>query len=144
MESYTKEKVVFRAGPEFGDLEGHLMVIIKALYGLRSSGARWHDRLFDALSEMGFKPSRANSDIWMQEKDGHYEYVAVYVDDLLIASQDPQVIIDWLEKKNLFKLKGTGPVSFHLGCDFFRDDDNTLCLGPTSKKCIFPKVKMSR
>ena len=49
-----------------------------------------------------------------------------------ITSQNPQVIVDWLEKKNLFKLKGTGPVSFHLGCDFFRDDDNTLCLGPKS------------
>ena len=49
---------------------------------------------FNALSEMGFKPSKADSDIWMRERDGHYEYVAVYVDDLLIASRDPQVIID--------------------------------------------------
>ena len=86
LESYTKEKVVFRAGPEFGKLEGYLMVIVKALYGLRSSGAHWHDCLFDTLSEMGFKLLKADSDIWMQERDGRYKYMAVYVDDLLITS----------------------------------------------------------
>ena len=61
----------------------------------------------------------------------HYEYIAVYVDDLAIASRNPQAIIDALEgKPHNFKLKGTGPMSFHLGCDFFRDEDGTLCVGP--------------
>ena len=27
-------------------------------------------------------------------------------------------------------MKGTGPVEFHLGCDFFRDETGTLCFGP--------------
>ena len=40
LESYTKEKVAFIAGSEFGELQGHLFIIIKVLYGLRSSGAR--------------------------------------------------------------------------------------------------------
>ena len=56
LESYTKEKVAFIVGPEVGEFEGHLLVIAMALYGLRSSGAWWHDRLFDTLSEMGFTP----------------------------------------------------------------------------------------
>jgi hypothetical protein len=29
----------------------------------------------------------------MRDKGDHYEYVAVYVDDLLIASREPQSII---------------------------------------------------
>ena len=29
-----------------------------------------------------------------------------------------------------YKLKGVGPISFHLGCDFFRDADGTLCQAP--------------
>ena len=131
LESYTKEKVYFVAGPEFGELQGHIFIIIKALYGLRSSGARWHDRLFDALTAMGFTPSRADPDIWIRKRGDHYEYVAVYVDDLLIASKTPQEITNALEAHpNLFKLKGTGPIKFHLGCDFFRDDSGTLCMGP--------------
>jgi hypothetical protein len=33
-------------------------------------------------------------------------------------------------EQHKFKLKGTGPISFHLGCDFFREEDNTLCMAP--------------
>ncbi len=59
-----------------------------------------------------------------------YEYVAVYVDDLAMAMKDPQQFVDVLTDKHKFKLKGTGSISFHLGCDFFRDDDGTLCMAP--------------
>ncbi len=43
LEAYTKEKVYIVAGPEFGDRQGHVLIIIKALYGLRTSGARFHE-----------------------------------------------------------------------------------------------------
>jgi hypothetical protein len=42
--------------------------------------------------------------------------------------KDPKELIDILEKHHKFKLKGTGPISFHLGMDFTRDKDNTLCI----------------
>ena len=131
LESYTTEKVAVIAGPEFGKYAGHTLIIRKALYGLKSSGKCWHDRLHDVLIAMGFTPSKAESDIWMRDAGDHYEYIAVYVDDLMIASKDPNAIInDLMAKPHSFKLKGTGPVTFHLGCDYFRDEDGTLCVGP--------------
>ena len=54
LEAYTSEKVYIIAGKEFGEREGHILLIKKALYGLRSSGARWHDRLAEVLREMSF------------------------------------------------------------------------------------------
>ena len=48
----------------------------------------------------------------------HYEYISVYVDDLLIASKTPQAIVDLMTNNYKFKLKGTGPIKYHLGCDF--------------------------
>ena len=50
--------------------------MIKALYGTRSGGARWHDRLFDILQELNFKPSKADPDVWMRPEPGGtcYEY----------------------------------------------------------------------
>ena len=48
-EAYTDDKLCIIAGPEFKELQGHLLIMIKALYGTRSGGARWHDRLFDIL-----------------------------------------------------------------------------------------------
>ena len=60
----------------------------------------------------------------------HYEYIAVYVDDLLIVSNNPQELTDTFMKEHHFKLKGTGPISFHLGCNFYREADCTLCFAP--------------
>jgi hypothetical protein len=37
----TKEKIWFRGGDEMGSDKGKVIVIIRALYGLKSSGARW-------------------------------------------------------------------------------------------------------
>ena len=54
LEAYTNEKVYIVAGPEFGELEGHTLVIEKALYGLCTSGARFHEKLADTLRNMGF------------------------------------------------------------------------------------------
>jgi hypothetical protein len=41
---------------------------------------------------MGFFLSKAEKG-HLDERHDHYEYVAVYVDDLLIASREPQSII---------------------------------------------------
>ena len=130
LEATTKEKIYIVAGPELGDLEGHTLIINKALYGLKSSGLRWHEKLADTLRDMGFKPSKAESDIWMRENVGIYEYIAPYVDDLCIAAKNPEEIIKILEKQHGYKLKGTGPIHYHLGCDYFRDKDGNLCYAP--------------
>jgi hypothetical protein len=49
LEARTSELLFIVAGPEFGDLEGHMLVIYKALYGLHSSGIRWHERFSACL-----------------------------------------------------------------------------------------------
>jgi hypothetical protein len=41
----TSEKVYFIAGPEFGSSQGRPCIIVRALYGLKSSGARWRDHM---------------------------------------------------------------------------------------------------
>jgi hypothetical protein len=130
LEAYTQEKVCISAGPEFKELAGHTLVIVKALYGLRSSGLRWHERFADCLRDEGFFPCKAEPDIWMRDKGDHYEYVGVYVDDLAFAMKKPSEFAHTLTTKYKFKLKGTGELSFHLGCDFYRDHDGTLCMSP--------------
>jgi len=130
LEAMTKERVYIVAGRGFGELEGCTLVIVKALYGLRSSGLRWHERFADTLRLMGFTPSKADGDVWMRRVDDHYEYIAVYVDDLAIASKDPGAIVEELKSRFGYKLKGVGPLEFHLGCNFGRDKDGTAYFGP--------------
>ena len=132
LEAYTDEKLCIIAGPEFKELQGHLLIMIKALYGTRSGGARWHDRLLDILQELKFKPSKADPDVWMRPEPGGtcYEYIAVYVDDLAIAAKDPQAFCNELKKKYNLKLKGVGPLEYHLGCTYKKDPDGTLAADP--------------
>ena len=66
----------------------------------------------------------------MRENNGLYEYIAVYVDDLLIAARNPEEIVSKLKEQHKFKLKGVGSLTYHLGCNYFRDDGGTLCYGP--------------
>ena len=132
LEAYTDEKLCIMAGPEFKELQGHLLIMVKALYGTRSGGARWHDRLFDILQELKFKPSKADPDVWMRPEPGGtcYEYIAVYVDDLAIAAKDPKAFCNELKKKYNLKLKGVGPLEYHLGCTYKKDPDGTLAADP--------------
>jgi Reverse transcriptase (RNA-dependent DNA polymerase) len=111
-------------------LEGRTLLVEKALYGLRSSGLCWYQRFADVLRAMGFIPSKAKADIRMRESNNLYEYIAVYVDDLLIVARIPKEIVRKLKEQHKFKLKGVGPLTYHLGCDYFRDQDGILCSGP--------------
>jgi Reverse transcriptase (RNA-dependent DNA polymerase) len=130
LEPFTSELVYIISGPEFKELDGHVLIISRALYGLHSSGTRWHDRFSDYISELGFFPCKTEPDIWMHKLDDMYKYVAVYVDDLAIAMKNPKEFVDILEKKHKFKTKGTDPISFHV-MDFSRNEDNTSCLSST-------------
>jgi hypothetical protein len=126
LEAETKEKVYVIGGPGFGELEGHTLIIHKALYGLRSSGLRWHERFADTLRDMGFVPSKEDIDIWMQRNGNIWEYFATYVNNLAIIMKDPKLFTDLLIDKYKYKLKGVGPITYHLGNDYKRDPDGTF------------------
>jgi Reverse transcriptase (RNA-dependent DNA polymerase) len=62
LEALTKEKFYIIGCPEFGDLEGHTLLIFKALYGLQSSGLCWHQHFANVLRYTGFVQSNVKSD----------------------------------------------------------------------------------
>ena len=139
----TKEKLYIVHGPVFEELQGHVLVVQKELYGTRSGGACWHDKHFDILYQMGFKPSKADPDIWMKpsKDDNHYEYIAVYVDDLAICMKDPQAFCDTLKEKYKLKLQAVGSINYHLGCGYTRDEDGTLVVQENILKKFLSHMK---
>ena len=93
LESYTQEKVYFVAGPEFGQKSDHTYIIEKALYGLRSSGLHFHEKLSSVLRGFHFERSYIDPDVWLRDAGEVWEYIVVYVDDIIIAMKDPQVFL---------------------------------------------------
>ena len=138
LEALTKEKLYIIAGPEFGELEGYILIVHKALYGLRTSGARWAEKLADSLRTMNFFSSFADPAIWMRDCGNHYEYICVWVDDMLIISKDPKSIIKILEKEYI--LKGVGFPEYYLGADMKRTEkpENVFIMGSHTyvKRCL--------
>ena len=61
-----REKIWTRAGPEFGSEEGTIMIVKMALYGLKSSGAAFREKLAGVLHDIGYTPSKADPDVWIR------------------------------------------------------------------------------
>jgi hypothetical protein len=69
--------------------------VVRSLYGLKSSGASWRAMFNTKITEMGFIPTIADPDACQQanakpDDFKYYEYILVYVDDVLIISPSPQ------------------------------------------------------
>ena len=112
----TKEKVYIIAGPEFGPkIQGKRLIIDKSLYGLKSSSARFHEHLSSTLLRLGYKPSKADYDLWIRQNGDHYEYLARYVDDVIAFSKDPMSNIQ--ELQSTYSMKGIGKPQYYLGGD---------------------------
>ena len=63
----VKERLYTIAGKEFGPkYQGRPVLIVRALYGLRSSGKSFRDHLAKNLRQMGFVSCRADPDVWMK------------------------------------------------------------------------------
>ena len=89
LEAKTKEKLYIVAGPEFEELEGHILVIYKALYGLKSSGLRWSQKIHDILLDMRFSPCKADPCVWLRKAKcaTKYEYVQIACQVVSLAWQ---------------------------------------------------------
>ena len=58
------EKIYTKLGPEFGADKDKLMIIVHALYGLKSAGASFGRHISDCMRTMGFEACKANPDPW--------------------------------------------------------------------------------
>ena len=94
---------------EFGSDTGKVMIVKKALYGLKSSGAAFWAMLTKTIYDVGYRPTKADPDVWIRpavKPDGfqYYELVLVYVDGVISISVSPMDAIKGI--KAVFKLKG--------------------------------------
>jgi hypothetical protein len=83
------------------------------LYRLKTSAARFHEHLSESLLRLGFEKTKHDPDLLMVDKPSHYEYLATYVDDILIWSKNPMAVIKSLEKTYMLKIVGIP--EYHLG-----------------------------
>jgi hypothetical protein len=117
-----RKKIWTIARPEFGSDQGAVMIVVCALYGLKSSGASWRAMLAQSLRDEGYEPTKADPDVWIRpatKPDGteYYEMILVYVDDILHILHDTKPRMAALEKLYTLKPGSTGPPTRYLGAN---------------------------
>jgi hypothetical protein len=88
---YVKLPEGYPVPPEF---EGQEVVgiIEKSIYGLKQASRLWNKNIDSYLREMNFVPTAADPCLYVRKDSDDLSYIALYVDDLVIATKDPQVM----------------------------------------------------
>ena len=117
-----REKIWFKADMECGIDKGKVVIIVRALYGLKLSGAAWRAYFADFIENtLGFISTRVDADVYTRKSKGddgayYYEMMLVYVDDCLVISKAPKAIM--IQIGDEFNLKaGYGPPETFLGAE---------------------------
>ena len=144
----VREKIWTKAGAEFGDDQGKIMLVVRALYGLKSSGAAFRAFLAETLASLKYTPSFADPDVWMRpaiKSDGfrYWEYVLCYVDDVLCISDNPSSTMKGIQRDFKLKHDKVEPPEYYLGASLskFNNDDGDECWAMDSNMYCASAVK---
>lgn len=105
-----QEEVYMKLPPGFTHSDPtKLCRLRKLLYGIRQAPRCWFEKLANALTEFGFGQSYSDYSIFYYTKDSKKLRVLIYVDDLVLASNDLHLLTKFKEYLGqCFKMKDEG------------------------------------
>ena len=122
LQAPSSEKHYIVCGPEFGlEYVGRCALIRRALYGGKVAGADFWHHLRSCMNHLGFTSSRADPDVWFRRAkrttgEEYYEYVLLYVDDVLVISERAeQVLRKEIGQQFVLKEESIGKPTQYLG-----------------------------
>ncbi len=117
----VKEKLWTVLGPEFGHNAGKSAIIVRALYGLKSTGAAFQAHLASFMCQMGCTSCKVDSYLWLKAitrpegNEHYYTYIACYVDDILCIHHDPMSVMNEINGYLPLKPSSVGNPDIYLG-----------------------------
>ena len=99
----------------------------KSIYGLKQASRQWHSKLTSALLANGFTQSQADHSMFIKQTDRGFITLLVYVDDVLLASDNMEMINSTKEYlHDSFKIKDLGPTKYFLGLELARSSSGII------------------
>ena len=114
-------ETVFKAQPlGFKDLSkpNHVCRSNKAIYGLKQAPRAWYITLKNAILQLGFHNSKADSFLFIYSHGSNLCYFLVYVDDLVIIGNNSTLVATIIKQLgDMFSLKDMSFLHFFLGIE---------------------------
>ncbi len=101
--------------------------IKKALYGLKISPKRWNLKFTEVARSLGLTNTEHEPCLYTNYHKGQIDAIVLYVDDMLIVSNDKQRLENIKQKLNQkFEMKDLGEPEYFLGMKINRDRKNRV------------------
>jgi len=115
--------------------EEHLVCKLRgSLYGLKQSARAWNTKMNQILLENGFVRSKADQCLYSKFENNKWMYVLLYVDDLIVAHEDDETIMQFGRVINEhFTVNDLGDISYYLGIQIERESDGSFLLNQSAK-----------
>ena len=98
------------------------------MYGLKQAPRCWFEKLTEALKSFGFVQSYEDYSLFCYEKDGRYVRVLIYVDDLIVAGNDHEMLERFKKyMSKCFLMKDLGRAKYFLGIEIARGAEGMFC-----------------
>ena len=108
----------------------------KSIYGLKKASRQWYLKFHDVVTSLDFEENTVDSCIYLKISGRKFIFLILYVDDILLASNDLVFLMDVkrMLSKN-FDMKDLGEANFVLGIEIHRDRDHKF-LGLSQKAYV--------
>ena len=97
------------------------------IYGLKQASRQWYLKFNRIITSFGFSENPVDHCIYLKVSGSKFIILILYVDDILLASNDLGIIHETKEYlKNNFDMKDMGEATFVIGIEIYRDRSRGL------------------
>jgi Reverse transcriptase (RNA-dependent DNA polymerase) len=92
----------------------------KSIYRLKQASRQWYFKFHQENNSFGFEPNLVDECIYHKFSESKFIFLVLYVDDILFASNDKNMMREIKKKFKHFDMKYIGEASYVLGFKIYR------------------------
>ncbi|TJX12677.1 hypothetical protein E9840_12290, partial [Tissierella creatinini] len=105
-----------------GDRPDYVCRLKRSLYGLKQSPRMWNKTIDEFMLKLGFKKCESDHCIYLKRDNHDMMFVALYVDDLVLASSSDRMLKDTKQAlSDRFEMTDMGQLKYFLGMEIEQD-----------------------
>ena len=125
LNSLLKHRVYMVQPPgfEIKGKEDYVLLLLRAIYGLKQSGRSWHQDIDKYLLRLHLIPTSSDSNLYYRHTSNLWVLLILYVDDIFITGNDASSI-SWTcnQLQSQYQMTLLGPIQKYIGIEFSTTD----------------------